>query len=832
MFTNPTLGIIGQVIIDSLWQGTLIAVFLAVILKWGIRHNVVLRYAACISALVILFALPVFSIVQVVPALQVHVAERDPVTAVEQVPAQQDVPGAGVAETDILMEPASKNALAVGSRGFTQLRYYLGMGWLVGVLVMLIRLGTGFVSVNRLQREQVYPVPADVQALFNRLLERMHIRQRVTVQQSARVSESILTGWIKPVVLLPVSVVTEMSTDHIEAIIAHELAHVKRYDHLVSGLQAIIETLLFYHPAVWWVSRQVRIEREHCCDDLAVRMMHDKKQYVEALYVLETKRPAFNRYALSVHDGSLLSRVRRLVQAGTARKSMSQSLLSILMVMCVLTTGLFVGSCTDRFGEEENPVAIGAGYEIPEELEAMIARDDAEAAIAYLHDRREAGDSEALEMALGAYAQASNNREFRQNLVFVFAHFNTLEADEVLIQIAELDRLAVVRENAMRAISLRIKHLPEEEDNRYAELMRDLKLDELYTYPAMSSEQEAALTPALKRIALDNEQSSGVRRSAISALQYRNDLPGFFETVVSSSQDPWVKMYAARHVRPRDKGADILIELHNTSDDDGFKRRVLFASASTGSLKVTPFLIHEALQSDDKESSWQALDALGILRNQMPRTSYTVFFASLEEAIDAQLDEMEPLTRRTFDDDGDKALAEYRAQHLASAVDFISRMFFREHSFQEQLVRAIAIKESLAFQDDTMIKEPLAVFEAKRTTGLYNASGQTASNGLLELFELAEIGDYITHELKGRVLHAWVRSGEAYRTYKHAVLINEGYYEIETRPLAPYQFGIMDMREMANDEITDQMKERAQTKHDAKVIMRKTEEGWEETAES
>src|SRR4030095_1390777 len=91
-----------------------------------------------------------------------------------------------------------------------------------------------------------------------------------------------LVGWLRPGILLPASVVIGLPAAHLDAVLAHELAHVRRHDYLVIALQAIVETLLFYHPAVWWCSRQMRIEREHCCDELAVQACGDRVAYATA----------------------------------------------------------------------------------------------------------------------------------------------------------------------------------------------------------------------------------------------------------------------------------------------------------------------------------------------------------------------------------------------------------------------------------------------------------------------------------------------------------------------------------------------------------------------
>ena len=118
----------------------------------------------------------------------------------------------------------------------------------------------------------------------------------------------------KPVIVLPAAVLSGLSPRQLEAILAHELAHVRRHDYLVNLAQTVIETLLFYHPAVWWVSRQVRVAREHCCDDLAVTVCRSRQEYVHALLDLEELGGTSRHCSRSgATDGSLLARGRRLL---------------------------------------------------------------------------------------------------------------------------------------------------------------------------------------------------------------------------------------------------------------------------------------------------------------------------------------------------------------------------------------------------------------------------------------------------------------------------------------------------------------------------------------
>src|SRR5690606_23808768 len=156
---------------------------------------------------------------------------------------------------------------------------------------------------------------AVLEATVERLRRGLHITRAVTLLQSSAVSVPTVMGWLKPTVLLPVGALTGLTPLQIEAILAHELAHVRRHDYLVNLLQTLVETLLFYHPAVWWISRRIRIEREHCCDDLAVSLCGDPVMYARALADLEGLRGDRVRSEMAAPGGGGLARIRRLLAA-------------------------------------------------------------------------------------------------------------------------------------------------------------------------------------------------------------------------------------------------------------------------------------------------------------------------------------------------------------------------------------------------------------------------------------------------------------------------------------------------------------------------------------
>ena len=133
---------------------------------------------------------------------------------------------------------------------------------------------------------------AHVSEILQKLGARIGLSRPVRLLVSALVQAPTVVGWLRPVMLVPVGALGGLPPEHLEALLLHELAHIRRHDYLVNILQSVAEALLFYHPAVWWVSVHIRAERELCCDDVAVSVSGDAFTYARALAQLEQYRPA------------------------------------------------------------------------------------------------------------------------------------------------------------------------------------------------------------------------------------------------------------------------------------------------------------------------------------------------------------------------------------------------------------------------------------------------------------------------------------------------------------------------------------------------------------
>ena len=198
--------------------------------------------------------------------------------------------------------------------------------WIVGLCAISVWHFLGWLTLRRLRRNGVEPVSDSALTTLSRLRNRLGIRLPVELLQSSRVCVPAMFGCLKPVILLPGSVITGLTAQQLEAVLAHELAHIRRHDYFCNLVQTAIETLLFFHPAVWWISRRIRIEREHCCDDVALALTNDPLLYAQSLTRVEELRhqPASPQPALTVaaSGGSLLDRVCRIL--GTPRHKAPQ----------------------------------------------------------------------------------------------------------------------------------------------------------------------------------------------------------------------------------------------------------------------------------------------------------------------------------------------------------------------------------------------------------------------------------------------------------------------------------------------------------------------------
>jgi beta-lactamase regulating signal transducer with metallopeptidase domain len=311
MTSVPLAEATGLALLHLIWQGAIIAGLLAATLALMRRSSANSRYLVSCAALLMLLAAGVTTAVRsYTPAVQpaVKSSGAPPILAASW---HSDEAATPISVTIPRLTPTSA---LIAIRPYTP---YIVLFWLAGVVVFTLRLLVSWRRTTALLHPSSVPTARELQTAVNQLAERLGIARAVRLIQSSAVEVPSVVGWMRPVILVPISSVTGLTTEQLEMVLAHELAHIRRHDFLVNALQSAAETLLFYHPAAWWISQQIRIERENCCDDLAVATCGDPIRYARALAQLEHLRTV-PLPAVAANGGSLFDRVRRLVAARTA----------------------------------------------------------------------------------------------------------------------------------------------------------------------------------------------------------------------------------------------------------------------------------------------------------------------------------------------------------------------------------------------------------------------------------------------------------------------------------------------------------------------------------
>jgi beta-lactamase regulating signal transducer with metallopeptidase domain len=357
MTAEPLMLSLGWTLLHSLWQLGAIALVLYALLRLLSGYRAESRYLlACTAlALCLLAPLATFSyLYQPVVAPQTPnlspqetMVENQAESAVSEATVQTPAsprPAQSAAESPAITSPATPRTVPQPQLAPLQrLLPYLVISWLFGVTLLSLKLCLDLIYVSRVRRRST-PVAGGLMQQLESLKRRIGISRTVCLLQTKLCDSPSIIGIFRPVVLLPVSVMTGLSEEQLTAILLHELAHIRRHDYLINLLQSIIETLLFYHPAVWWVSGQIRAEREYACDDMVVRLGSHPVSYARALAELESLRHT-SKLAMAASHTNLTGRVKRLLGASQVTPARGLAGVALLTVLsALLFAALSVGA--------------------------------------------------------------------------------------------------------------------------------------------------------------------------------------------------------------------------------------------------------------------------------------------------------------------------------------------------------------------------------------------------------------------------------------------------------------------------------------------------------
>lgn len=316
-------------LLHFVWQGTLISATLWIALRFTRHHRT--RYALASAALLLMALAPITSY------------------------------GPAASETELLrpMGTGGPHAQAIVWVAQPSPLAWLPYAWLAGVVLCSVRVVRAAAATHRLLRH-AHDVPHLRPHFFDRA---------VRLVESARVTVPAQLGILRPVILLPLGFAAQLSPAQLEAILAHEFAHIRRHDYLVNLLQLCVETLLFYHPGVWWVSSIMRREREHCADALALELTGDRHAYASALLTLEETRQA--GFATAANGGDLKARIERILAGGTAQRG------SLWPAVLALVVAFGYTAVTRAQQPAAEPATLRSGIEEVQTEQELAAKFDA-----------------------------------------------------------------------------------------------------------------------------------------------------------------------------------------------------------------------------------------------------------------------------------------------------------------------------------------------------------------------------------------------------------------------------------------------------------------------
>lgn len=298
LLNSALVSALGWTLVHFLWQGCVIAFVFWLICVFSPRHAFSLRYWAGLSGMLLsLLVLVVTFLLSYAPDVQFALGPAAATPVNPFLVLSGSLPGAwGLLESGL--EPALP---------------WVVLLWFTGVLYFSTQTLRDWIGVRKLLYEGTEETEVQLQLALESLKQQLGVQLAVRLMASTRVAVPMAVGWLRPVILMPVSVLSRLPQDQLEMILAHELGHIRRFDYLFNVLQVILETLLFYHPAISWMSRRVREEREQRCDDLVVRTCGRPTTYARALTNLEVIRSPALAPAVSATGGNLLMRIKLII---------------------------------------------------------------------------------------------------------------------------------------------------------------------------------------------------------------------------------------------------------------------------------------------------------------------------------------------------------------------------------------------------------------------------------------------------------------------------------------------------------------------------------------
>ena len=334
LFSDQALAeALGWTVLHSLWQGLLLVLLLRGSYQLWPQSSATQRYRLAYGTLMLQLVLAIFTfslLYEFIPE-QPLAEDQWPPLVVAPMPefVVVEAPLTVWQQLQLFIEPSLP---------------LIALVWWLGMLFFFLKMLLGYYSLHRLRRRYHLEAPASWLVTLAALQEKMKISRQVVVRLSEQVSSPMLLGHIKPMILFPVAMMNQLSVWEVEAILAHELAHLRRFDYLLNVVQLFIEAVFYYHPAIWWLGHEIRALREQSCDDIAVASTGNSLAYAKTLLrVADHRREQELQFSLGLlgqNKRQLLHRVKRILNQPDKQTDMREkfAVMSILLSLALLVS--------------------------------------------------------------------------------------------------------------------------------------------------------------------------------------------------------------------------------------------------------------------------------------------------------------------------------------------------------------------------------------------------------------------------------------------------------------------------------------------------------------
>jgi len=403
--SSQIISTIGWTIIHSLWQGLLISLLLATILIFIDKKNTRIRSTISYLALIFLFTISMRTYIDL---------DKNQSKSFQNATSNKSISSSDnlLQKSEVPVIPfSSEKKNSVISKYTNLAQSFLSENinvivllWFAGIIILSIRLLGGIYYTQRLKFREVIPVNDYWDNKIAKLSAKFEITKTVKLLQSKLVEFPITIGYFKPVILLPIGLISGIPNNQLEIILAHELAHIKRADYILNIFQSVIEVLFFFNPAVWWISKTIRTEREFLCDDLAIETCGNSITLAKALLFVQNSDYTNTKIAMAAigNKHSLMGRIKRMKHSKKENKALSATLTIIPMLLLVTFM-----ACSQLDGEI---VRKGNGSAHPSETASVSFASSSAEATPYSFASSESSSARHSESASSSFRSSSSAR--------------------------------------------------------------------------------------------------------------------------------------------------------------------------------------------------------------------------------------------------------------------------------------------------------------------------------------------------------------------------------------------------------------------------------------